>query len=307
MTNPESQNQQWSSKSLGKKWQHLFFYALIRYTGRIPAYLFSYLVVFQYVLFKPEVYRRSMHYIRRRFPQDGFFARWIHSWKLCQHFAIALIDKSAVAILGKNTFTYTVKNSETLHNIIAEGKGMILLTSHTGCWQASLAGIADIDTPVHLLMHRDENDVDNQYFEHSQQNHIQIISVADPLASMLSVTKALRNGEVVSIMGDRFFPPTSYTAEVDFLGEPALFPTAAYKIAATTGAPIVLLLTRKIGLSEMEIEVAHVTYMPQKRIKDFSCYAQQVAQVIENYTITSPYQFYNFFDLWSTKDEHNKH
>ncbi|MGL1933212.1 MAG: lysophospholipid acyltransferase family protein [Desulfotalea sp.] len=300
----ETQNaKSWSSKSLAGHWRHNFFYMLIRYTGRVPAYLFSYIVVFFYIFFSRTVYRRTEPYIRRRFPQAGVIKKHIHSWKLCQKFAVALIDKSAISIIGRETFSWDIKNGSQINEILKDGNGLIILTSHTGCWQAAIGGLSDVEAPVHLMIHRDDGDIDKQYFEKKSSSHIHTIPVDDPLAGIIKTTKALRSNEIVSIMGDRIFPPTSYVGKVNFLGDKALFPTAAYKIAQSTGAPIVMLLTRKVGLSTMFVEITKPIYVEKKRGADLSLYAQKTADVLEEYIQISPYQFYNFLDLWSSDDE----
>lgn len=302
MSTTEQNAKSWTSKSLAGKWRHNFFYMLIRYTGRIPAYLFSYIVVFCYIFFSRKVYKRAEPYIRRRFPKAGLIKRHFHAWKLCQTFAVALIDKSAVSIIGRDTFTWQRKNCDQIQELLKLGKGVILLTSHTGCWQAAIGGISDMDTPVHLMIHRDKGDIDSQFFDKKEDSRINLVPVDDPLASMIKITKALRNNEIVSIMGDRIFPPTSYIGEVDFLGDKAYLPTAAYKIAQSTGAPIVMLLTSKSGLSTMNIEITEPIFVEKKRGTNLSLYAQKIANVLEEYIQTNPYQFYNFLDLWSKGD-----
>ncbi len=302
VTNERQTAQNWSSRSLASRWKHEFFYLLIRFGGRWPAYLFSYVVVFCYVCFVPEVRRRSSHYIRRRFPAASSGAHWYHCWRLCQSLAISLIDKAAVGIRGPQEFTYSVEGLDTLQALRAEGRGLILLTSHTGPWQASMSGLSALDSPVHLMMLRAAGDVDSQYFEFQKRTNIHIIPVEDTMGSVIAVTSALKKNEIVAIMGDRIFPPTSYTASVDFLGQPALFPTAAYKIAKGTGAPVAMLLTRKIGHGHMELRVADAFRVTGTRGNDFSSYAQRVAQALEHYTKETPYQFYNFIDIWSSND-----
>ena len=41
--------------------------------------------------------------------------------------------------------------------LLAEGRGLILVTAHVGCWQASLSALSFLKVPVHLLMQREED------------------------------------------------------------------------------------------------------------------------------------------------------
>lgn len=293
----------WSSKSLAGRWQHEFFYMLIKFGGRWPAYIFSCFVVFFYVLFVPEVHKRSSFYIAKRFPEASKFARWYHTWRLCQNLAFSLIDKAAVGIRGTQEFSYSRNGVDELLELLKQGNGLILLTSHVGPWQASLGGLDELDTPVHVMVFRDAGDVDLQYFDFNTCKNIKLVHAEDTMGSVIAVTAALRKNEIVSIMGDRIVPPTSYTANVDFLGGKALFPTAVYKFAKGTQAPVALLVTRKVGISHMELSVAHVLTVPKSAGEDFTPFAQETAHALEKYVQNTPYQFYNFFDLWSTTNE----
>ena len=60
----------WTSRSIGSRLQHLWFYGLIRLGGRRAAYLFLYPVVCWYMLLRPRLRReRTWPYLSRRFPE----------------------------------------------------------------------------------------------------------------------------------------------------------------------------------------------------------------------------------------------
>lgn len=298
-----SSKKNWSGKSLASRWQHEFFFMLIRFGGRWPAYIFSCFVVFFYVLFKPEVHKRSSFYIAKRFPKASKFAGWYHTWRLCQNLAFSLIDKAAVGIKGPQEFSYSRNGVEKLQELQKQGNGVILLTVHVGPWQSALGALDELDIPVHLMVYRDSGDVDLQYFDFKICKNITVVSAEDAIGSVVAMTAALRKNELISIMGDRIVPPTSYTASVNFLGGKALFPTSVYKFAKGTQAPIALLTTRKVGVSHMELSVAKVLTVPKSAGGDFTPYAQEIAHSLDKYVQKNPYQFYNFFDLWRTTNE----
>ncbi|SHI70754.1 hypothetical protein ACQ0P8_03495 [Halodesulfovibrio aestuarii] len=293
----------WSGKSLAGRWQHEFFFILIKYCGRWPAYIFSCFVVFFYVLFVPEVHKRSSFYIAKRFPKASKCARWYHTWRLCQNLAFSLIDKAAVGIRGTQEFSYSRNGIEQLQELQEQGNGLILLTVHVGPWQAMLGPLDELNTPVHLMVYRDSGDVDLQYFDFNHCKNIKLVHAEDTMGSVIAMTAALRKNEIISIMGDRIVPSTSYTASVDFLGGKALFPTSVYKFAKGTQSPVALLVTRKVGISHMELSVAHVLTVPKATGNDFTPFAQEIAFALEKYVQETPYQFYNFFDLWRTTNE----
>ena len=71
---------QWTGRSMGKRWQHAFFYRLIALGGRRAAYALLFWVVLVY-MFKPSAKKRSEPYLARRFPGAGPLARWLHRWR----------------------------------------------------------------------------------------------------------------------------------------------------------------------------------------------------------------------------------
>ncbi len=64
MHKPEdSEQKQWSSRSVGRNWQHQIFYLLIRLGGRRAAYALLYVVVGCYVLFSRLARKRAEPYL----------------------------------------------------------------------------------------------------------------------------------------------------------------------------------------------------------------------------------------------------
>ena len=57
--------------------------------------------------------------------------------------------------------------------------------------------------------------------------------------------EALKNNEILSVMGDRVIDLTRNVTDVKFLGEDASFHYSPFKIASVTGAPVVVLFSNK--------------------------------------------------------------
>jgi predicted LPLAT superfamily acyltransferase len=293
---------QWTSRSIGSNFQHNFFYLLIGYGGRQAAYCFLTVVVLFYVLFKPSVRKKADYYLVRRFKRKHFFERLADSYLIYLNLGKALIDRAVIGILGEEKIAMEFKGREVLLALLNEGHGLLLMTAHVGCWQAAMSALRFFSVPVHLLVQREEGDIDMHYFEHAgMASPYRIIDPGGYMGGVLEMMEVLKKGEVLCVMGDRLFGSGKGAVSVDFLGGKASFPFGAFKIASVTGAPVVVLLSHKSGPDRYKLEVVKIIRVPQcpgKHEKTFSPSVNEFAQTLESYTIAHPYQFFNFYNMW---------
>ena len=303
----ETGGDRWSSRSVGSRWQHGFFYLLIRLGGRAAAYLFLYLLILYYMLLRPDQRKKTEYYLRRRFPGSGPLKLGMHSYRMSLELGKVLIDRAALGILGGKFLDISVQGKEQLLGLVGEGKGLILMTSHVGCWQVAMAALRFLRTRVNLLMQREAGDVDRHFFEHGGcDSPFHIIDPRGYLGGTLEMLGVLKNGEVLSVMGDRLLGSDRSAVEVNFLGGKIAVPYSAYKLASATGAPVAVLLSRKSGFSSYRMEVAGVIRVPPdlgRRAEAYRPHAQAFATMLEDYTQKNPYQFFNFYDMWNNDNK----
>lgn len=303
----ETRHKQWSSRSVGAVWQHRFFYLLIHLGGRRLAYLALYGVIFYYMLCRPDQRRKSLYYLRRRFPDAGPLRRWGQSYRMSLALGKALIDRAVVGILGPEALDVTLQGQEALLDLVQEGRGLILMMSHVGCWQVAMAALNCLHTPVNLLMQREEGDIDRHFFEHSgAESPFRIIDPRGYLGGTLEMLGVLKQGEVLSVMGDRLLGSQRSAVAVRLLGAEIQVNVSAYQLASATGAPIAVLMSRKSGAASYQLELAGVIRVPAdlgRKNQAYQPYAQTYAGLLEAYTQRNPYQFFNFYDMWSNEEK----
>jgi len=301
-TNHKDNQRQWTSRSIGSSIQHRFFYGLIRIGGRRLAYFFLYFTVFYYMLFRSSVRRKCYFYLSRKFPCDSILNRATHSYRLSLELGKVLIDRAIIGILGHEKMSVSFEQREVITSLVSRGKGVIFLMAHVGCWQVALSALNYFKTRIHMVIHREEGDVDRHYFEHqSTQSPFSIIDPEGFLGGTLEMINVLKNGEILCIMGDRVLGNPKNTVSVDFLGAKAPFPYSAFKIASTTGSPVVILFTFKEGANRFGLDLAKVIYVPPdlgRAGENFRPYVMEFADVLERYTEAHPFQFFNFYDMW---------
>ncbi len=294
---------QWSGARVGASWQFNVFYFLIRFGGYRTAYFLLYFVVFYYVAFNAQQREKTKYYLSRRFPKRNAIRKFIDSYLMILGLGKVMVDKSIIGMLGMDKIKVDFRNREEILKLIGEKQGIILMLSHTGCWQVALSALRFLKTPVNLLMHQSENDGDRHYFEHSgRQMPYKIIDPDGYLGGTLDMLEALKKNEAICIMGDRVLENSSNTITTNFLGEEIPLHYSAYKMASDTGAPVVVLFSNKKGPDRYELSIDKIIRVPKnlgRSGEKYRPYVEQFVGAMEEYTQKHPYQFYNFYDMWN--------
>jgi len=293
----------WTARSIGSAFQHSIFYAVIRFAGRYGAYALLVFVVAWYVLFRAVVRQRASFYLNRRFPGRNPLQRILDCYRLCLSLGKVLVDRAVVGILGSKELTCSLEDRELLHGLLAEGKGLILVTAHVGSWQLGMASLVQLQTPVSLLIHRDQGDVDRHFFEHGDQAPpYRIIDPLGYLGGTLEMLQVMKQKEVLCIMGDRIMGGEGSNLSVAFLGGEISVPFSPYKLASATGAPIAVIFPHTDGRNGYALKVAGVIWVPGNLGRSpaaYKTFAEQYVQALEGFVRDYPYQFFNFFDMWA--------
>ena len=271
--------------------------------GRKGAYALLVFVVLYYTLFRPSVRERSRPYLRRRFPGRNPLAGLWDSYRLNLGIGRILVDRAVLGIVGPKGLRVSLAGREELEALLAEGRGLVLVTAHVGCWQLAMSSLSSLETRVSLLMHREEGDLDRHFFEHGGGSApYRIVDPAGYLGGTLEMLQVLKHGETLCIMGDRVMGGESGTVSVDFLGRPVELPFSPYKLASATGAPVAVIFPYQTGEGGYALQVARVIRVPEglgRSSRAYRPYAAQFVEALERFVAEHPYQFFNFFDMWA--------
>jgi len=278
-----------------------FFRISLHLFGLKGAYGLLYFVCFHYLLFDRTAVRSALAYISKRFPNEEFLKRRLRIYRLFVSQGKQLIDRYA-AISGREVFDIQLRGYSQLKKILSDSKqGMILLTAHVGNWQIVMTVLKKLDRKVYLLMRPEDNQAASRALHISDaQEYIKIISPEQYLGGILEVMKALREGNIVAIMGDRKYEFQAF--DVSFLGRTAWFPYSAFSIAAAAGCPIVALLSAKLSTHGYKADVSNV-FKPcyekgiDKQVQ-LKAWVQEFALLLEDYVKQYPYQCFLFHDVW---------
>ena len=296
-------NAQWDPRSVGKRWQFAFFGWLIRHGGRRLAYLCMYVVAAWYVLLSPFVRRRCRHYLNRRFPHTrNPIVRLWHDYRRIESLGESLIDRAAFGLIGPGSLHVDFPDGLRLRELIAEGRGLIILNSHVGCWQVALSALSWLNVPVSVVMHSAAGDIDPRWFAAwGGKVPFSIIDPVQPMGGIMEMIGVLQRGEVLGLMADRVLGDDPNTLAADFIGAPVQFPVSAYRLASMRGTPIVVVLSHKTGWSTYRIELPAVIRVPSGLGRSNAAYTPYLRQFVDSLDAHSrnhPWQFFNFHNMW---------
>jgi predicted LPLAT superfamily acyltransferase len=295
----------WDSRSLGSRFQHRIFYLLIRLGGQNLAYILLYVVVFYYIFFRPSVAGKTDYYLSKRFPKRTGWQRFGDRYRLSLSLGKVLVDRAVIGILGPSQMKIRLKGKEKILPLLKPGKGFIMMNAHAGGWQVVLSAMSLFSKPVNMLLERDQQDVDLQYFEHAGlSSPFRIIDPQGFLGGSLQMLEALKRGEVLCVMGDRVFGNEKNVVDMSFLGRKAFFPFMAFKIASASEIPVVIFFSYKSGPKRYDIQISDIVHVPPDigRSKEaFRPYVARFVNALESFIQDHPYEFFNFYDMWNLK------
>jgi len=289
------------SKKRGNVFGFWFFQSVARLFGLRVAYSFLYFICLHYLLFDRQATNGALAYVNRRFPGSSFFATRLHVYRIFVSQGKQLIDRYA-AISGSIPFDVQADGVQNLKELLRQRKeGFILLTAHVGNWQVALTTLKNLKRRVHLVMRPEDNPaVENSLNLSKEEDVIRIISAETEFEGVFQIMHALKEGDIVSIMGDRKYHFDALG--VSFLGDKAYFPYGAFAIAAAAKCPVVFLLSARLSYKRYLVDVRNVLYPcfigaadKQEELRGF---VQEFARVLDRYTQEYPYQCFLFHDVW---------
>jgi KDO2-lipid IV(A) lauroyltransferase len=163
------------------------------------------------------------------------------SRRIFRNFARNLVDYGRFHNLPDEALDCLLPSVENLHFLkasSANGKGVILVTGHIGNWElgALFFGRYGVKITVVTIPEGSER-IDSIRGAYRMRQNIRTIVVDGSPFSSLEIVAALRRGEIVAMLVDRWEGTDGIPAK--FFGEDRRFPRGPFVLSRATGAPIV--------------------------------------------------------------------
>ncbi|MBL8306190.1 MAG: lysophospholipid acyltransferase family protein [Rubrivivax sp.] len=139
------------------------------------------------------------------------------------------------------------EGAELLQEMLARGRGLVLLTPHMGSFEVSAQAYAErfgAQQPITVL-YRPARQPWLRELEETARARPALATAPANLAGVRLMLRALRKGETVGLLPDQV-PPEGMGVWVDFFGQPAYTMTLAARLVQQTGAAAAILWTERL-------------------------------------------------------------
>ncbi|MFO0793622.1 MAG: lysophospholipid acyltransferase family protein [Candidatus Brocadiaceae bacterium] len=180
---------------------------------------------------------------------------------------------------------------ENLNKALQVNKGIILLTAHLGNWELGGMFFGSSGLKINVLTLPDEHpEIDNIRKWHREAYGVKTIIVGGNPFSMVEMTRALNNGEVLAMLVDQYNAKFDHIT-VDFFHKPTPFPRGPFILSRLTGAPIVIaFVVREKRAYKGIIETPFIVTSHDEEREVL----KKVVKIFETYIIKYIDQWYNF-------------
>ncbi len=291
-------DKQWDGTTYGNGLMHRWLIGLLRRIDVRFIYVFAYVFVIPPCLFRPG-FKFIYRFFRERFGQSPVRAFWSTYLNHCL-FAQVVIDKFAM-YAGKK-FDVQIEGNEHFLRLAAQEPGFVQLSSHMGNYEIAGYSLEAKSKRFNAIVFYGEKAtvMENRNKMFAQTN-IRMIPIREDMSHLFEIDRALSDGEIVSIPGDRIWGSPK-VLKAEFLGKEARFPMGPFTVAAMRGLDVLAVNVMKVSSKCYRIYVTPLDYdkqAPRRRQTDqlLHNYVAELERLLALY----PTQWYNYFDFW--KDE----
>ncbi len=211
-------------------------------------------------------------------------------------YALSLTEAFAVGS-GRNERIHAhILGDETFQAARRLGKGVIVATAHTSGWYAAGPILGSVYEDDVVLVMQEERDAGAQRIQQEARDSVglKVITVGqDPLAAV-PLLSHLKKGGIVALQADRV-PVGQRGISTQLCGRSFSIPEGPLALAGLSGAPIVLVLGRRLGFLRYEVEVGSVVRVPRRPSRDeLEQGARALAASIEDFVRRHPTDWFHF-------------
>ncbi len=295
----------WSGRSRGGVWGYWFFLKVTKLFGRRFAYAWLYPVVGYFVLAAPRARQVSADFFEAAVGPARGLVRLARAYRHFLTFARCLVDRAVLVARGPKEFRCTHEGIEHIRAVSQAGAGGILLSAHLGNWEIGPGLLRDLfSIRVAVVAFRGEEERLRKLLAHLEAAmRPRILPVGEDALASLEILRALREGWLVAIQGDRLLDERA--VRVPFLGRAALFPAGPFILAAVSGAPLIQTFALKAGPDAYRFIAdppVHLRFdKDRERMEQIAEWATRYARRLESLARAHPDQWFNFYDFWNAR------
>jgi predicted LPLAT superfamily acyltransferase len=261
------------------------------------------------------LYPITLYFYLRRGPEREASRRFLERvldkpvmpWHVMKHihcFAATLLDRVFLLTRGEKDFDITVEGLEQVEATFAEGRGVLLLGTHQGSFEALRAlSTRRPDTRLRVVLDKQKTPALTELLEALAPDvGAHVIDASKGGTSItLAMAEACEQGAMVALLADRG-REHEVLRRTPLLGEPAPFPVGPWLLAHTLRVPVVLCFGLYEGGNRyrliFEPFADRIDIPRQDRAQALDDVIARFARRVEHYVHVAPYNWFNFYDFW---------
>ncbi|WP_263649793.1 LpxL/LpxP family acyltransferase [Rasiella rasia] len=290
----------WTGKSRGTVLGFKIFVFFIKNFGTKAAYALMHLPIPYFCFFSRKNVQGLSYYFRKRLGYS-----WLKSslsiYKTYYRFGQTLVDKIAIPIGKKDHYSYEFDGEEHISEMLALGKGGILISAHVGNFEMAQYFFKkrNFDTAISIVItDQDHEDIKAYLEQFTKRDHVNFIVVKEDLSHIFEINAALAKNRVVCISGDRFLNKTK-TLKAELLGKEALFPIGPFQIATRLQVPVLFVYVMREPKQHYHLYARKVKIERRDAQDLLNKFAKHLELVVKKY----PLQWFNFYDFWDVQND----
>lgn len=278
-----------------------FSIRIVEHLNRTCARRLLFLVVIYFLLVRRQEREGSTRFLTRVFGQKP---KLNQVYRHFASFAAVTLDKFYIATNRFDSMQAKVVADPDVLEAVRSKKSGIFVSAHLGSFEVArlvesqLEGIR-IKMCLDLTVSAMLNETLGASNPHFRDDIIDLSQSQTSLA--LSIRDSISNGTWVGFLADRY-RQSDRTMTMPFLGSTAEFPVGPFVIASILGLPIIFVLCIPSG-SEYVVFCKLIStgekVRRQYRDEQIRANLNRYVSLLEEYTKTYPFSWFNFFDFWS--------
>lgn len=299
-----STNEHWQSRPEGGGPMAMWLIRTIALVGgRRLGRLCLYPITFYFYLRRAPERKASKAYLQRVF---GRPATPLQVFRHLHAYAATSLDRIFLLAHGEKAFNIEIEGLDVLEHNVQRGRGMLMLGSHQGSFEALRAiGARRPAIPVRVVLDKQKTPAMTQLLEElaPEVGAMVIDAAQDGTTIALAMAEACRQGHVVAMLADRGRGHEALR-QAELLGSPAPFPISPWLLAHSLKVPVVLCFGLYLGGNRYRLIFEsfsdQIDIPRQSRASALDALITRYAQRLEHYIHVAPYNWFNFYDFWQT-------
>lgn len=291
------EHEDWKGTTGGMPWMQRTLIKWLAVMDQRVVYAVMAIVILFYMLFGHKGYIAMYHFFRRD-RGESWYRAFGHTYMNHFRFGQVIIDRFAT--FGGKRFNFVFDSAEKAEyeELGRKEEGFVQLSCHMGNYELAGYSMQQEKKTMYPLVFMGETETMMMNRQKMfQENGIVMVPVSEDMSHIFALNNALRDGNIVSMPGDRIFG-SHKALTVRFMNGTADLPMGPFQMAVSRELPIVPVFIMKENWNtyrvSLKIIYPEVTLGKKTQMQQLAqSFADQMVEMIDRY----PIQWFNYFDF----------